>query len=116
MSQQEQQTAEITAKVEALTALHGAWSGDVPEVITGERALHLAVTAGFGSLQRIGHKRGKRCTANSAAKVAQERGFTVEQVADLKLLAEQRSSDAAKATAKWCAAFLRTAERNGAGE
>src|SRR6187401_3464875 len=67
------------ARYAALVSTHRVWKGDLPETITGPRALYLASNAQFGSLQRIGHKRGKQCTARSWAVVATARKFTAQE-------------------------------------
>ena len=101
----------IDARVETLTAQYAQWVGDVPETITPHRALHLAVTVGFGSLQRLGHRRGAKVTPRSVAQVAIDRGFDTAALEDLKFLAELRPSTAAKSTARWCASALRIIEK-----
>jgi hypothetical protein len=104
-------------RILALVSDHSVWTGDLPEVITGPRALHLAVTVGYGSLQRMGHKRVMKdgkvvpVSPTSVAKVMAARGFTVQEVEDLQFLASQRNSAAAQATAKACAAFLKAAAK-----
>lgn len=101
-------------RYDSLISVHRVWTGDVPEVITGSRALFLAANAQFASLQRMGHKRGKQCTAASVSKVAQARNFTRGQVEDLLFLASRQvgrtASPQAAKTAKWCERFLKDTE------
>lgn len=91
----------VDPAVQAIVTANQQWKGDTPDTITGDRAVHLAVTVGFGSLQRLGHKRTDALPSASAiGKVMLDRKFTKGQLSDLITVGQARSSAAAQATVK----------------